>query len=50
MVVQRLEHVEIPQLAAKYADLEKVLVEYKVGILQETLDQPSQNAIWSITS
>ena len=34
MVVQRLEEVGIPQLAEKYADLEKVLIEYKVGILR----------------
>ena len=34
MVVRRLEEVGIPQLAAKYADLEKVLVEHKVGILR----------------
>ena len=36
MVVQRLEHAGIPQLAAKYAHLEKVLVEHKVAILRRT--------------
>jgi len=34
MVAQRLKEVGIPQLAEKYADLEKVLVEHKVEILR----------------
>ena len=33
MVVKRLEDVGIPQLAEKYADLEKVLIEHKVRVL-----------------
>jgi hypothetical protein len=36
MVVDRLQHVGIPQLAARYADLEKVLVDYKVGVLLQS--------------
>jgi len=35
-VVQRLEYIGIPELATKYAGLEKVLVEHKVAILRRT--------------
>jgi len=32
-VAQRLRHVKIPELARKYADLEKTLVDHKVKVL-----------------
>jgi len=39
MVIERLQEIKLPELARKYANLEKALVDYKVKILREKVQE-----------
>jgi len=39
MVIERLQEIKLPELARKYANLEKALVDYRVKVLREKVPE-----------